>query len=147
MSIFNLDDDRIVRILWANGVKISLKKAYEVSNIIYGAHLERVNEVCNNSYDTGKKEGLSRLENEKTNSFNEGYTLGQRQSNYVAEGEHLRRVIGATMWAERRFNHRNLETKIRCIKKLRAEFPLLGLRDCKDIVQACSGEGYGISLL
>lgn len=146
MSIFNLDDDRIVRIFWANGVKISLKKAFEVANIIYGAHLERVNEVSNNSYDTGKTEGLRHIELEKETAYQNGYTTRQRQVNYIAEGEHIRRVISATLWAERRFDHDNLLTKVPCIKKVRENFPLLGLRDCKDIVQACSGEGYGMTL-
>lgn len=146
MSIFNLDDDRIVRIFWANGVKISLKKAFEVANIIYGAHLERVNEVCNNSYDTGKTDGLRHIELEKETSYQSGYATGQGQANYHASAEHTRMVVAATLWAERRFDTDNLTTKIPCIKKVRENFPLLGLRDCKDIVQACSGDGFGVRL-
>lgn len=146
MSIFNLDDDRIVRILWANGVKISLKKAFEVANIIYGAHLERVNEVENNTWTVAHKEADERVRVAAETNHADGLKIGQRQANYIAEGEHSRRVIAATLWAERRFDAANLTTKIACIKKVRENFPLLGLRDCKDVVNACSGEGYGITL-
>lgn len=146
MSIFNLDDDRIVRILWANGVKISLKKAYEVSGIIYGAHLERVNEVENNAWTVARKETEERVRVAAEQNYADGLKLGQQQANYHADAEHTRMVIGATMWAEHRFDDGNLKTKIRCIKKLRESFPLLALRDCKDIVNACSGDGYGITL-
>jgi ribosomal protein L7/L12 len=146
MSIFNLDDDRIVRILWANGVKISLKKAFEVANIIYGAHLERVNEVENNTWTVARKEADERVRVAAETNHADGLKIGQRQANYIAEGEHSRRVIAATLWAERRFDANNLTTKIACIKKVRENFPLLGLRDCKDVVNACSGEGYGMRL-
>lgn len=146
MSIFNLDDDRIVRILWANGVKISLKKAFTVANIIYTAHLERLNEVENNVWVVARKEADERVRVASKQNYDDGLRTGQRQANYSASAQHTRMVVEATLWAERRFDDDNLTTKVRCIWKVRENFPLLGLRDCKDIVQACSGDGYGVTL-
>jgi hypothetical protein len=146
MSFWTLDSDRLVRIFHNNGMKMSLKKAFEIARIIEDLHSQRVIEVENNVWTVARKEIEERVRVAAETSHQEGYTLGQRQSNYMAEGEHVQRVIGATMWAERRFNDRNLSFKIKCIKKLREEFPLLGLRDCKNIVSRCSGSGYGITL-
>lgn len=142
MSIFNLDDDRIVRILHRNGIKCSLNKAFKVANIIYGAHLERLNEVEINSFDMGKKVGRSEAEQDNQDAVELAFSRGKMS----AERASINMVIEATLWADLRFNSDNLRTKIRCIKKLREAFPKLSIRDGKLIVDLCSGEGYGITL-
>ena len=146
MSFWTLDSDRLVRIFHANGLKMSLKKAFAVARIIEDLHSQRVIEVENNVWAAARKEADERVRVAAETNHAEGLKVGQRQANYHAAAEHVRRVAGATLWAERRFDEENLRTPIQCIKKVRTEFPLLGLRDCKDIVSMCSGEGYGMHL-
>lgn len=145
-SFWTLDSDRLVRIFHNNGLKMSLKKAFAIARIIEDLHCQRVIEVENNVWTVARKESDKQVNEAAETNYADGLKVGQRQANYTAEGEHTRRVIGATLWAERRFDTDNLTRKIQCIKKVRENFPLLGLRDCKDIVNACSGEGYGMIL-
>lgn len=138
MSLFTLDTDRIVRMFNANGLKMSLSKAYRVAGYIENIHLERLN----NSFDMGKKVGRSEAEMDNQDAVELAFSRGKMS----AERASINMVIEATLWADRRFNSDNLRTKIRCIKKLREAFPKLTIRDGKLIVDQCSGEGYGITL-
>ncbi|ASR77711.1 hypothetical protein SEA_TRIBUTE_250 [Streptomyces phage Tribute] len=144
MSIFTLDEARIMRIFNANGVKMSLKKAFTVANLIYGAHLERVNEVENNAWDLARKEANGRVESAFEDGYGQGKAHGERLSNFTAENDHTKLVARASIWANGEFSYYNLERKIACIKHLRAHFPSLDLRTAKCIVETCDGSGVGV---
>jgi hypothetical protein len=143
MGIFDLDNDRIVRIFHANGVKMSLKKAFEVASIIYEAHLNRLNEVENNIWDVARKEANERVEVAYDTGYADGKRHGERLSVYTAEHDHTKLVSRAAIWANAEFSHYDLQRKIRCIKHLRNHFPMLDLRTAKCIVETLDGSGVG----
>jgi hypothetical protein len=145
--LFTLDDSRLVRIFNANGVKMSLKKAFELARIIEGIHLERLNEVENNSFDAGKKHGLLELDRKAEDSYARGYGKGLADAKSDLDEGVVRAIVAATTYANLRFDSINLGRKLGCIKHLRREFPLLGLRQAKEIVDQCLGEGTGVSVL
>jgi hypothetical protein len=144
MSIFSLDEARIMRIFNANGVKMSLKKGFEVAGLIYGAHLDRVNEVENNTWDVARKEASERVTIAYENGYNEGHRVAKRDTNWEAEQEHTKLVAKASIWAEGEFSHDDLDRKIRCIKHLRENYPTMDLRTAKFIVETLSGNGVGV---
>lgn len=144
MSIFTLDEARIMRIFNANGVKMSLKKAFTVASIIYGAHLDRVNEVENNAWTVARKEADKRVETAYEEGYQQGKEHGENLSKFTAENDHTKLVARASIWANGEFSHYNLERKISCIKHLRAYFPSLDLRTAKSIVETCDGSGVGV---
>lgn len=141
---FDLDSDRIIRIFHANGIKMSLKKAFEVSNIIYSAHLEAMNEQSTASYTTGKEVGSRENDRNYEMGYKDGLADGKRDAKYVAEGDHVAELIRATLWVEDNISYSNLDQKIRCIKELRFKFTSLGLRDCKTIIDNATGNGIGL---
>jgi len=143
MSIFTLDEARIMRIFNANGVKMSLKKAFAVSSLIYNAHLDRVNEVENNVWDLARKEGDKRVESAFEDGYQQGKTHAERLAFFTAENDHTKLVARATIWANGEFSYYNLERKIQCIKHLRSHFPTLDLRTAKNIVESLDGSGVG----
>ena len=143
MGIFDLDNDRIVRIFHNNGIKMSLKKAFEVASIIYEAHLNRLNEVENNIWDVARKEADKRVEAAFEDGYAQGKQHGDRLSTYTAERDHTMLVSRATIWANAEFSYYNLERRIQCIKHLRQNFPKLDLRTAKAIVESCDGLGVG----
>ncbi|QDH93873.1 hypothetical protein SEA_EVY_242 [Streptomyces phage Evy] len=144
MGFFDLDSDRIVRIFHANGLRMSLKKAFEVSNIIYTAHLDRLNEVENNIWTVARQEANERVTVARIQAFEDGKAVGARDVHYQAAGEHATALVEATMWTEENISFGNLSQKIRCIKELRNKFPTLGLRDCKTIIDRATGNGIGL---
>lgn len=143
MGFFDLDSDRIVRIFHANGIKMSLAKAFKVSNIIYEAHLNRLNEVQNNAWDQARKEGDERAEVAYNNGYADGKRHGDRLAVFQAENAHTKLVTRVTIWANAEFSHYDLQTKIRCIKHVREHFPTIDLRTAKNIVECLDGSGVG----
>lgn len=147
MTFFTLDDSRLVRIFHANGVKMSLKKAFALARIIEGIHLERLNEVENNSFDAGKKHGMATMDKKVEESYGLGYAKGLNDAKSELDENVVRAIVAATMYANDRFDSVNLAKKLHCIKHIRREFPLVGLRQAKEIVEQCLGEGTGVSVL
>jgi ribosomal protein L7/L12 len=145
MGFFDLDSDRIVRIFHANGIKMSLNKAFEVANIIYTAHLERLNEVENNVWTVARKEADERVRVASDVSYDEGLSAGKQMNASSVEYNHVTELVKATLWVEDTISHYNLNKKIRCIKEVRTVFPTLGLRDCKVIIENATGNGYGLN--
>ena len=143
MGIFDLDTDRLVRIFHNNGIKMSLKKAFEVASIIYEAHLNRLNEVENNIWDVARKESDKRVEAAFEDGYKQGKAHGERLHFFEADNAHTELVTRATIWANAEFSHYDLERKIRCIKHLRENFPTIDLRTAKHIVQCLDGSGVG----
>lgn len=143
MGIFDFDTDRLVRIFHNNGIKMSLKKAFEVANIIYEAHLNRLNEVENNIWDVARKEADKRVEAAFEDGYKQGKAHENRLSVYTAEQDHTKLVSRATIWANAEFSHYDLERRIRCVNHLRHHFPMLDLRTAKYIVQTLDGSGVG----
>jgi hypothetical protein len=144
MGFFDLDSDRIVRIFHANGIKMSLNKAFEVANIIYTAHLERLNEVENNVWTVARKEADERVRVASDVSYDEGLSAGKRVNASTVEYNHVTDLVKATLWVEENISSRNLQTKTRCIKEVRTKFPMLGLRNCKVIIDNATGNGAGM---
>lgn len=144
MGFFDLDSDRIVRIFHANGIKMSLNKAFEVANIIYTAHLERLNEVENNTWTVARKEADERVRVASETNYVEGVNAGKRSATATTEYNHVTELVRATLWVEDAISFGNLEKKIRCIKEVRNRFPILGLRDCKIVIDNATGNGYGL---
>ncbi len=140
MSLWTLDTDRIVRMFNANGIKMSLSKAFEVAGYIENLHLERLNEVSNLHFDQGQAEGLRKAEK----SYETGYREGQRSAGFKLEESHMKTIIEATLWVENNISFGNLSKKIRCIKEVRTKFPSLGLRECKFIIDEATGNGVGL---
>lgn len=147
MSLFTLDDSRLVRIFHANGVKMSLKKAFELARIIEGIHLERLNEVENTSFDQGKKTAMLELDRRVEDGYAQGYAKGLSDAKSELDENVVRAIVAATTYANDRFDSINLGRKLGCIKHIRREFPLVGLRQAKEIVEQCLGEGIGVSVL
>lgn len=141
--MFEFDEARILRIFNANGVKMSLKKAFDVARFIYEAHLNRLNEVENNIWDVARKEANQRVEAAFEDGYKQGKQHGERLSTWEAEQSLIKLASRATIWANAEFSHYDLNTKIRCIKHLRQNFPLLDLRTAKAIVECCDGSGVG----
>jgi len=144
MSLWTLDSDRIVRMFNGNGLKMSLKKAFEVAGYIEDIHSQRVNEVENNAWDLARKEANKRVESAFDDGYQQGKTHGERLNNFTAEIEHTKLVARASIWANGEFSYYNLERKIACIKHLRAHFPTLDLRTAKSIVESLDGSGVGV---
>ncbi|QGH76316.1 hypothetical protein SEA_DAUBENSKI_249 [Streptomyces phage Daubenski] len=144
MSLWTLDSDRLVRIFHNNGIRMSLKKAFEVARIVEDLHSQRVIEVENNAWDLARKETDTRVTHAYDEGFEAGRRSGQRNANYTAEQDHTQLVTRASIWANGEFSHYDLNTKIRCIKHLRQNFPTLDLRTAKYIVESISGEGVGV---
>lgn len=140
MSLFTLDTDRIVRMFHANGINISLKKAFRVAGYIENLHLERMNETNNLHFDQGQAEGLRKA----NKSYETGYNDGKTSGTVEMETERVSTIVQATIWAEGNMSRANLNKKIRCIKEVREEFPTIGLREAKVIVERISGNGYGM---
>lgn len=144
MSFWNLDSDRLVRIFHNNGMKMSLKKAFEVARIIEDLHSQRVIEVENNAWTAARKEADERVRVASDVSYDEGLAAGKRVNANTAEYNHVTELVKATLWVEDNISFGNLSKKIRCIKELRAKFPTLGLRDCKVIIDNATGNGIGL---
>lgn len=142
--LMDLDTDRIIRIFHANGIKMSLKKAFELANILYTVHLEAMNEQSTASYKTGKEVGSRENDRNYEMGYNDGVAAGKRSANYIAEGNHVSELIQATLWVEDNVSFGNLDQKIRCIKEVRHRFSTLGLRDCKTIIDNATGNGIGL---
>lgn len=146
MGFFDLDSDRIVRIFHANGLKMSLNKAFRVSNIIYTAHLERLNEVEVNSFNVGKAEGLLELDRKCEDTYQQGYAKGLRDACSDLNERVVLDIVNGTAYARASFDAQNMTMRIQCIKHLRKHFPLLSLRQAKTIVDQCDGLGHGVCL-
>jgi ribosomal protein L7/L12 len=144
MSLFTLDTDRIVRMFNANGLKMSLKKAFEVAGYIENIHLERLNEVENNAWAVARKEADERVRVASDVSYDEGLAAGKRVNASAIEYNHVTELVKATLWVEDNISFGNLSKKIRCIKEVRTKFPMLGLRDCKVIIDNATGNGAGL---
>lgn len=142
--LMDLDTDRIIRIFHANGIKMSLKKAFELANILYTIHLEAINEQANISFKAGQDVANRQADKEYENGHRDGVATGKRQANYEAEGKHVTELIRATLWVEDNVSFINLDQKIRCIKEVRHRFTGLGLRDCKTIIDNATGNGIGL---
>ena len=99
MGIFDLDTDRLVRIFHNNGIKMSLKKAFEVASIIYEAHLNRLNEVENNIWDVARKESDKRVEAAFEDGYKPGKAHGERLHFCEADNAPTELVTRATSWA------------------------------------------------
>lgn len=136
--MFEFDEARILRIFNANGVRMSLKRAFELANIIYGVHLERLNEVENNIWDVARKEANKRVESAYQDGYEQGKIDAEFPSNY--ELNKLRNVFESTM----RITNEQLpeiverigkDKKIQIIKEVRKTSGL-GLREAKDAVDA-----------
>lgn len=136
MGIFDLDTDRIVRIFHNNGIRMSLKKAFEVANIIYEAHLNRLNEVENNIWDVARQEANKRVEAAYKDGYGQGKMDAEVPSTY--EMDKLQRVYDNSIRIANEHipgivNRVGRTRKIQCIKELR-NLTGLGLKDSKDIV-------------
>ncbi|QJD50754.1 hypothetical protein KNV00_gp051 [Streptomyces phage Bmoc] len=142
--MFEFDEARILRIFNGNGVKMSLKKAFDVARIIFEAHLNRLNEVENNIWDVARKEADRRVEAAFEDGYQQGKAHGERLNTFTAEIDHTKLVAVASIWAEGEFSYRDLERKIRCIKKLRETYPTMDLRAAKSIIESLSGNGVGV---
>ncbi len=142
--MFEFDEARILRIFNANGVKMSLKKAFDVARIIFEAHLNRLNEVENNIWDVARKEADRRVEAAFEDGYKQGKAHGERLVTFTNEREHAELVTRAAIYAEREFDHYNLNSRIKCIVHLRKEFPGLTIRSGKAIVDFLSGHGVGV---
>lgn len=143
MSFFSVDSDRLIRIFHANGLKMSLKKAFELARIIEDLHSQRVIEVENNTWDVARKEADKRVEAAFEDGYKQGKAHGERLHFFEADNAHTELVTRATIWANAEFSHYDLERKIRCIKHLRQNFPTIDLRTAKHIVQCLDGSGVG----
>ena len=143
MSLFTLDVDRIVRMFNANGIKMSLKKAFVVAGYIENIHLQRLNEVENNAWDLARKEANKRVEAAFDDGYSQGKAHSERLTAITAEREHTMLVARATIWANGEFDHYNLERRIKCIIHLRKQFTSLDLRTAKCVVECCDGMGVG----
>ncbi len=131
--MFEFDEARILRIFNANGVKMSLKKAFDVARIIYGAHLERLNEVENNAWRVAREEKAKAVEAVELSS-QQKVTDTLRQFQTQADNR-FEVIVKATLWAKDYFTDSELRhKKIWCIKRVREESPILGLREAKCIV-------------
>lgn len=136
--MFEFDESRILRIFNANGVRMSLKKAFELASIIYEVHLNRLNEVENNIWDVARKEANKRVES----AYQDGYEQGKRDAEFPSNYElsKLRSVYESTM----RITNEQLpeiverigkDKKIQIIKEVRKTSGL-GLKEAKDAVDA-----------
>lgn len=143
-SFWNLDSDRLVRIFHNNGLKMSLKKAFEIARIIEDLHSQRVIEVENNAWAAARKEGDERVRVAAEVHYSDGVNVGKRSASATVEYNHVTELVKATLWVEENISFGNLSKKIRCIKELRAKFPKLGLRDCKVIIDNATGNGIGL---
>ncbi|UVK61103.1 hypothetical protein SEA_ANGELA_261 [Streptomyces phage Angela] len=142
--MFELDESRILRIFNANGIKMSLNKAFTVAGYIYSAHVDRVTEVENNIWDMARKEANARVESAYDDGYKQGKEHGARLSDYNAEMEHTKMVACASIWAEGEFSYIDLQRKIRCIKHLRQRYSTMDLRTAKYIIESLSGNGVGV---
>lgn len=136
--MFEFDEARILRIFNANGVRMSLKKAFTVASLIYGVHIERVIEVENNVWKVAREEENKRVEA----AYQDGYEQGKRDAEFPSNFElnRLRSVFENTM----RITNEQLpgiverigkEKKIQIIKEVRKTSGL-GLKEAKDTVDA-----------
>lgn len=144
MSLWTVDSDRLVRIFHNNGIRMSLKKAFEVARIIEDLHCQRISEVENNAWTVSRQEGDRRVESAYDDGYKQGKEHGARLSDYNAEMEHTKLVSRASIWAEGEFSYRDLERKIRCIKHLRQHYSTMDLRTAKYIIESLSGNGVGV---
>lgn len=146
MSLFDFDESRVLRVLEANGAKMTLKRAFETARILVQLHGERVCEVESAAFERGRDYTNQRV----ADSYDKGYEDGQRhvqmRTQHNLNVSHVDMVVAATLYAERTFDRENLERRIQCIKHLRDRFGALGIREGKTIVDACSGNGSGIIL-
>lgn len=143
-SFWTLDSDRLVRIFHNNGIKMSLKKAFEVARIIEDLHSQRVCEVENNTWTAARKEADERVRVASDVNYEEGLAAGKRVNQNTVEFNHVTELVKATLWVEDNISFGNLSKKIRCIKEVRTKFPMLGLRDCKAIIDNATGNGAGL---
>lgn len=149
--MFEFDEARILRIFNANGVRMSLKKAFRLAGYIMDMHTQRVIEVENNIWTVARQEADGRVEA----SYKDGYEQGKRDAEFPSNYEmvKLRRVYDNTLRLAREqipgiVDRIGKDRKIQCIKELR-NITGLGLKDTKDIVDeyvrkldACSTNTY-----
>lgn len=125
MATFNVD--RVLRVLDNADLGFSLRSAMNLANELIGLHADRMNQVENEAYDRGHKEG---------------YETGKRDVEVPSEYElnRLRRMetavkANANELVKGIVNEIGSLKKIQCIKELRSKTGL-GLKETKDIVDA-----------
>lgn len=134
--MFEFDEARILRVFNANGVRMSLKKAFTVARYIMDMHTQRVIEVENNIWDVARQEANKRVEAAYKDGYGQGKLDAEVPSTY--EMDKLQRVYDSSIRIANEqipgiVNRVGRNYKIKCIKELR-ELTGLGLKDSKDIV-------------
>ena len=132
-SFWSVDSDRLVRIFHNNGLRMSLKKAFEVARIIEDLHCQRVVEVENTTWKVAREEADRKVKQAET-SAEQKVTDTLRQFQRQADSR-FDTIVKTTLWAKDYFTDSELcHKKVWCIKRVREEAPILGLRECKSII-------------
>lgn len=133
--MFEFDEARILRIFNAYGLKMPLNQAFDVAGNILEAHLNRVNEVENNTWKVAQDEAARRVKEVKEEYRRD--TVEKLREFQSQADTRFETIVDATLWARKFFLRADLnERKIWCIKRVRESYPVLSLREAKYIIDS-----------
>ncbi|AXH66759.1 hypothetical protein SEA_STARPLATINUM_280 [Streptomyces phage StarPlatinum] len=126
-----MDAMDVLKIFLDNGVEMGFTQAMEVADRIKGYHDVSMRANANDVYAEAYKKGVA---DGKIKAQNEGLTLSRPEIIRLRGIEDFA-FDRAREAAERVVSEVGRDSKIRCIQKLRTEFPFLSIKEGKEIIE------------
>ncbi|QFP97327.1 hypothetical protein SEA_ICHABODCRANE_263 [Streptomyces phage IchabodCrane] len=131
-----MDAIDIVKIFIDNGLDMNLGQAADVARQINNTVTYEIEQKQNGSYTSGYNLGITEGRMQKANEIrNEGLTVTKAEMIRLRGAEDFA-YNQAREAAPKIIKEIGKLYKIMCIKRLRNDFPFLGLKDAKDIIDA-----------